>query len=219
MSDGDYYSGCITVIWRLLSISDGDYYAGISLSYDDYFQCSVWLLSLSVTIFVTVKWQPFLMSYDDYCQFQMAIIILDVSLSYDNYCQCPVWLLSLSVTIFVTVKWQPFLMSYDDYCQFQMSIIMLVYHRHGDYCQRPVWLLSLSVTIFVTVKRQPFLMSYDDYCHCQMRGDYYHCKRANIIVITINVTIRNVYRVSQMTVYYPCLMSIIYPVKYNNRYY
>lgn len=46
-----------------------------------------------------------------------------------------------------------------------------------------------------------------------MRGDYYHCKRRNIIVITINVTIRNVNRVSQITVYYPCLMSIIYPVK------
>ena len=54
---------------------------------------------------------------------------------------------------------------------------------------------------------------YEDYCQCPMRGDYYHCKRANIIVITINVTIRNVNRVSPMTVYYPCLMSIIYPVK------
>ena len=48
-----------------------------------------------------------------------------------------------------------------------------------------------------------------------MRGDYYHCKRRNII-ITINVTKTNVNKVSQMTVYmyYPCLVSI----KYNNRY-
>ena len=57
-------------------------------------------------------------------------------------------------------------------------------------------------------------MSYDDYCHCQILAiNYYHCKRTNIIVITINVTIRNINRVSQITVYYPCLMSIIYPVK------
>ena len=45
-----------------------------------------------------------------------------------------------------------------------------------------------------------FLMSFDDTCHCQMRGDYYHCKRRNII-ITINVTKTNVNKVSQMTVY------------------
>ena len=53
-----------------------------------------------------------------------------------------------------------------------------------------------------------------------MRGDYYHCKRRNIIVITINVTIRNVNRVSQITVsyvdYLSCKNMIIVTVNNDN---